>query len=300
MWSCEWKRMKLEDLDVGEFVSELNLRKAAEPHEFFSGGRCNAGTLKYHCQPGEKIHHLDISSLYPTVNKKDPYPLYHPEIITSNFRDVKEYFGFVKCKVLCPDQDHFPILPMKIEGKLVFPLCHKCAVQKTQTFCTHNDRQRAFEGTWCTPELHLAVEQGYKIIEIYEVWHWAKTKTGMFADYINKFLKEKMEASDWPTWCKSEEDKEKYVKQVFEAEGIKLDPARVENNPGRRAVAKLMLNSFWGKYGMRDSFHQTEFVYEPKKFFELVFSKNKIIHDMQIVSEECAMVTYSTAEEFLE
>ena len=36
--------------------------------------------------------------------------------------------------------------------------------------------------------------------------------------------------------------------RVPEREGIRLDPDKIEYNPGLRALAKLMLNSVWGKY----------------------------------------------------
>ena len=32
-------------------------------------------------------------------------------------------------------------------------------------------------------------------------------------------------------------------------EGIALEPSLIQKNPGRKATAKLMLNSFWGKFG---------------------------------------------------
>ena len=32
-------------------------------------------------------------------------------------------------------------------------------------------------------------------------------------------------------------------------EGIAVDPIMIHKNPGRKARAKLMLNSFWGKFG---------------------------------------------------
>ena len=38
-----------------------------------------------------------------------------------------------------------------------------------------------------------------------------------------------------------------------EPSGITLDYAQVQKNPGRKATAKLMLNSFWGKFGERQT-----------------------------------------------
>ena len=66
----------------------------------------------------------------------------------------------------------------------------------------------------------------------------------LFKGYIDTFLKIKQEASEWHTWCRTEEDKRQYVREYQEKEGIKLDPEKIKKNPGLRSLAKLMLNSF--------------------------------------------------------
>ena len=38
--------------------------------------------------------------------------------------------------------------------------------------CGHTREQRILHGTGCTPELQKAVEKGYQIIKIHEVWHF--------------------------------------------------------------------------------------------------------------------------------
>jgi hypothetical protein len=40
-----------------------------------------------------------------------------------------------------------------------------------------------------------ALEMGYEINQIYEVWHYPETETGLLAGYINTWLKIKTEAS---------------------------------------------------------------------------------------------------------
>jgi hypothetical protein len=37
------------------------------------------------------------------------------------------------------------------------------------------------------------------------------------------------------------------MNDVYDRENIMLDRSKIEKNPGKRALAKLMLNSFWGK-----------------------------------------------------
>lgn len=60
-------------------------------------------------------------------------------------------------------------------------------------------------------------------------------------------MKLKQESDGWPTWVETDQHKKQYIEQYEEREGIKLDPSKISKNPGMRALAKLMLNSFWGK-----------------------------------------------------
>ena len=231
---------------------------------------------------------IKISLVYPSVHKQEPYPIGHPKKITSNFKIKKDYFGLVYCKVLAPNQLHFPVLPLTINNKLIFTLCHTCAVNEIQCFCTHNNEQRCLEGVFVTPELYHALDVGYKISEIFEVWHWKEQRVGLFGTYVNHFMKEKIEAGGWSESCTTDGKKHDYVQNVFRREGIRLEFTEIENNPGRKAVAKLMLNSFWGKFGQRDNLTKTQFIYKPKKFFDLLLSKASEIHDLSAVTPEWA------------
>ena len=100
---------------------------------------------------------------------------------------------------------------------------------------------------------------GYQVLKIYEVYHWKETtrydpetkEGGLFASYINTFLKFKQEASGPPDWVKTPDDAQDHIDRYFEKEGVSLDGEKIEKNPGLRALAKLCLNSFWGKFGQR-------------------------------------------------
>ena len=105
--------MKESKPEIQQFVDGLKLSSPLSVKDAFKGGRTNTFTLKYDVHPGEKIHYIDVTSLYPTVNKKDDYPIGHPEIILSDFKDIKEYFGIVKCVVEAPENMRFPVLPGK-------------------------------------------------------------------------------------------------------------------------------------------------------------------------------------------
>ena len=83
-------------------------------------------------------------------------------------------------------------------------------------YCPHSDSDCTLRGTWCTPKLVKAVEKGYTLVKIHEVWHFfpEQRRTGLFADIL----------------------------RYKEREGIRLDIANIAKNPGRKATAKLMLN----------------------------------------------------------
>ena len=129
------------------------------------------------------------------------------------------------------------------------------------------------------------------------MWHWERRRERFFAEYIDKFLTIKMQSSGWPGWCKTEEHKNRYILEVSLKERIELKKEQVEENPGLKSVAKLMLNSFWGKFGMRDNLTQTHFMHKPKEFYKLLRSKVRQVHGIHTVNEECVMVISSAEEE---
>ena len=130
----------------------------------------------------------------------------------------------------------------------MFPLCKTCADTLNQNPCTHTDEERAILGTWCHVELMKAIEKGYEVLEIHEVWHWEETTNQLFSPYVNLYLKRKQEASGYPKHCVTDEQKQRYIDEYYEHEGIRLDPDKIEYNSGLRWLAKLMLNSLWGTY----------------------------------------------------
>ena len=120
--------------------------------------------------------------------------------------DLSRYFGFAKCTVPPPHGLFHPVLPYRHAGKLTFPLCASCVTEEMSKpflertpVCTHTDSERQLVGTWCTPELLKAIEKGYTVVCVHEVWHFLTTYRGLFKDYVNTWLKIKEEASGWPS-----------------------------------------------------------------------------------------------------
>ena len=131
MWECEWDHLKQTRSDVQAYVDSLQFVEPLNPHDAFYGGRTNTTKL-YHCvTPGQKIHYIDYTSLYPWVSKTCIYPKGHPQFISQpGHTNINNYFGFIKCQVLPPPELYHPMLPYCHAGKLTFPLCATCVQEE--------------------------------------------------------------------------------------------------------------------------------------------------------------------------
>ena len=231
MWECDFRQQLRDNPELKKFAEDITVEERINLRESFKGGRTNAAKLYYKCAEGERINYIDFTSLYGYVNKYAEYPVGHPLIYTNlpENSKISDYFGIAKVTVRAPRRLLHPVLPVRIADKLMFPLCCKCAAGKNQISCSHTDSEREFVGTWCTPELVEAESKGYTILKIHELYHWEKTSKyskltgdrGLFADYVDTFLKLKQESSDWPTWCTDEKLRDEYINKYLEKEGIK-------------------------------------------------------------------------------
>lgn len=99
--------------------------------------------------------------------------------------------------------------------KLTFPLCNKCVTDEMAKpmlqrshVCRHEGHERMLTGTWCTPEIVKALQKGYRMVRIHEVWHFQNRAKGLFKDYVNQWLKVKQESTGYPAWADTDEKKQ--------------------------------------------------------------------------------------------
>ena len=190
----------------------------------------------------------------------------------------------------------------------MFSLCRSCSETYQQTDCKHLDQERSFMGTLVTDEIKEALSLGYKIMNVYEVWHFSKilqynrsTKPGgVFTQYVNAFLKVKQEASGCLDWCVDENGKQNCIRLCYESEGILLDYNRIEVNPGLRSLSKLMLNLFWGKFRQRSNLIQTTFTDDPEQFFDMMTSDQQEVKNVRFVSNEAVQLDWVYNNDFVE
>ena len=67
-----------------------------------------------------------------------------------------------------------------------------------------------------------------------------------------------------------------------------------------RAIAKIILNSLWGKLAQRENMTKTEYISEPSKFFDLVTNPNKIVKNVDICRENLLLVNLDDTESSVE
>ncbi|XP_032676810.1 uncharacterized protein LOC116846712 [Odontomachus brunneus] len=267
-WECIFDRELRKNREIREFVENHPMLRnnPFEPREAFYGGRTENIVTRYEVTGTEKIRYVDVCSLYPYVLKTGAFPLGHPDIYVGeeccaliragldfNFDAVE---GLVRCRVLAPRDLFHPVLPYRVNGKLLFAFCRSCCETFSQAACTHDDpADREFEGAWV-----------------------------------------RQEASGWPNECANDEGgKERYLREYEIVEG--LNRANISPNPGLRSVAKLCLNSFWGKFGQRSNLPNTEIVRTWESFTALLTSPEHEIINVLPVNDEVIYVSWRMRRE---
>lgn len=303
IWECEWNKQKNENPEIKAFIAaNKESLEPMDPFQSFFGGRVEP--LKLQVSNGRKMLYFDVTSLYPYINATKKYPVGHPVIILNDFGDLSSvcdrYFGFIKCRVLPPNNLYIPVLPGKFgeDKKLLFALCRKCAEERSPEIkCLHTSEERALTGTWFINEVKKALEMGYKLEQVHGIYHFEDSSTELFGDYIKLFYRLKLISSGIPSNCKNTEDLENYIQQVKEKEGIELKKEDFEVNPGMRQLSKLLINSLWGKFGLRRNLPSHKFCTSVEAISELLHDETSRVANIVPLHENMALVTSAKISE---
>lgn len=297
LWTCEYFVHLAPSHAFREFrrYHPADWYADLDVHDAFFGGRTNAIQLYRKCrvERGERIRYYDINGLYPYINTTGVYPVAHPRKLFDVWGgDVANgyFFGVAKCYVLPPRGLYHPVLPYRYDGKLLFPLCRTCLreamVMQGPLECRHTDAERRLMGTWPTPELEYAAASGYRIELVREVHHFERQRKGLFRPFMNPLMKRKQEASGWPGWARTDEQKAAYLRDYEGREGVALDPERIHKNKGMRKTNKLAANSFWGKLAQRANLPQAVVCYDASSFFKVALNPRYELIDVDYAPEK--------------
>ncbi|RIB00114.1 hypothetical protein C2G38_2235600 [Gigaspora rosea] len=147
-------------------------------------------------------YYYDVNSLYPhSMLNYIPVGIPTFEMLSVHEFLSTNWFGFLKCTVIAPDNLEIPILAIRLDGKLICPTGQ-------------------FTGCWFSEELRFALSQGYQVISISYGIQFSKDNR-VFNKYIS------------------------YLNEVKEQ-------ASLEGNLGKRTISKLLMNSLYGRFGLKD------------------------------------------------
>jgi hypothetical protein len=209
----------------------------------FHGGRTETFRLYRKWSKQELKHGIcgrykDVQSLYPTTQFYDPLPIGEPTTITDfSFLDKKQYhnyiinnYGWYEVDISMNKNLFIPPLVVKGEGKLTADL--------------QNKQKSVFHSV----ELSRAIEDGCIISKIHKCIQM-ESSTDLFKDFVRTFLEVKVNATGKPKFWDSNTKRNKWIKEHEDRFGF--TPKPTEKNAGKRAIAKMILNSLWGKFGQR-------------------------------------------------
>lgn len=242
IWEHDLDDLSAYEKQLGEIMKE---------REMFYGGRTEVFSPFVNAElfPDSVLQYHDVCSLYPYVCAFKELPIGHPETIMGNEIDLSRivnlqhgdrYFGYIRCTVEPNNRDVLGLLPFRdpVSGRLEFPL-------------------HPMTGSWGTQELELALREGYRITQVFEVKHWSREERSdtLLRGYVSFFLRMKQEAEGWVKLgasCETPTPEEAHavMERVFRENGYiaRIRAEKVQKNPVKRQMAKLFLNSLWGKF----------------------------------------------------
>jgi hypothetical protein len=312
MRGCDFKRELKQNPDLNVRLNNHPILKdiPLNPRDALYGGRCEAYKMYHKCtEAGEEIRYYDYMSLYPSMCVYFPIPVGHPVIhLGPEFPNIMTLEGLIKCTVLPPRSLYHPVLPVKMNDKLLFILCRTCGLEMRQGRCVHEDeKMRVLEGTWAIPEVKAALQHGYEMVKISEIWEYKcsthekdSAEKGVFEDYIKTFIKLKAHASGWPSDCVDEVTKAQFLQQFAAKEGIDLDPNLMKKNEGMRFVAKTLANSLWGRFCMNVIRSESKIITAPADLFKMLGDPNIEVKSLLCASEKNVLVTYESALDLIQ
>ncbi|XP_050066357.1 uncharacterized protein LOC126555480 [Aphis gossypii] len=105
-----------------------------------------------------------------------------------------------------------------------------------------------------------------------------------------------LETSSWKNDYRTVND---YILAVKNAVGIDLDVENIKENPGLRALAKICLNSFWGKFGQRPNQTKTEIISKPDRWYQVLLDSKLEIENIVFLTDDLVEVSYKQINEYV-
>ena len=113
-------------------------------------------------------------------------------------------------------------------------------------------------------------------------------------------MKIKLEASGPPDGCNTPDRLNQFIKEELEIFGITVDPDNMKYNACLRTLAKICLNSLWGRFSLRNQLSRTVIKSDPCEVGELLNDPTVEINTFYSLSDTQYFITYTPKHEFVE
>ena len=142
------------------------------------------------------------------------------------------------------------------------------------------------------------------MLDIHEVYQYnvtqydtASGEEGLFVEYINTFLKLKAEANGYPIWVRSPSDEECYIADFQQNEGIIVNKDSIRKNASKRGLAKLCLNSLWGKLCENPMRTQPQLISEPQDLYRFLATPGTEVSSLLFAGDSVCWISWRHANE---
>lgn len=115
--------------------------------------------------------------------------------------------------------------------------------------------------------------------------------------YINTFSKLKTEASGNAGWVGILEGEDLYIDSFYASEAIRLDKDAIKPNAAKRGLAKLCLNSKWGKLTEKNNRTKTKIISDPHELYRFFATPGIEVASLTFASDDVVWASWRFSEE---
>ena len=109
-------------------------------------------------------------------------------------------------------------------------------------------------------------------------------------------MKIKLESSSYN--FKTKEEESSFKAKIKDS--LDIDVEKFDFNAGLRSIAKLCLNSLWGKFGQRNNMSQTKYVTDVSEFYEILLDDKLGNKNFQFINDDMVQITYNFKDQFVD
>ena len=191
-----------------------------------------------------------------------------------------------------------PFLPFRLEsGKSIAMGCRDCAISQRRDFCECDDNKRAWLDVYSLEEIEVALDYGYEIVHIYEMYYWLKGDF-LFADFMKLLASIRLKATPVPKeW---ENQVEKYVQFINKALNLpkeyQLTVSELLPSLTARNHIKYTMNVLLGKLLQNPQQEQTVYIFEKSELDEIYSDPSNVVKNIELIDDDILKVCYTKSK----